>query len=157
MRVGITGHSNLAAVSAPIVADAISAALATLDGPIIGISCLARGADQIFARVIVDSGAALHVVLPAADYREKKVKPENRDIFESLFAHAEHVDVMPFETSGRAAYEAANDKILATVDALFAVWDGAPPDGKGGTADTVRIARERGVPVVVIWPAGAHR
>jgi hypothetical protein len=43
------------------------------------------------------------------------------------------------------------------VDALVAVWDGAVPDGKGGTGDTVQLARARGVPVTVVWPDGAAR
>ncbi len=157
MRVGITGHSNLSAGSVPVVADAIRAELATLDGPITGVSCLARGADQVFAQVIVETGAALHVVLPAADYRERKVKPANRAAFESLVERAENVDVLAFETSNREAYEAANKTILSTVDVLFAVWDGQPPDGRGGTGDTVRLARESGVPVMVLWPDGVAR
>jgi hypothetical protein len=40
---------------------------------------------------------------------------------------------------------------------LVAVWDGQPSRGLGGTADVVRYARERGVPVEVIWPEGATR
>jgi hypothetical protein len=40
---------------------------------------------------------------------------------------------------------------------LIAVWDGAPPDGKGGTGDTVRTARRRGLPVTVAWADGAAR
>ena len=40
---------------------------------------------------------------------------------------------------------------------LVAVWDGQPSRGLGGTADVVAYARERGVPVEVIWPEGASR
>jgi hypothetical protein len=47
--------------------------------------------------------------------------------------------------------------VLGDVDALVAVWDGAVPDGKGGTGDTVQLARARGVPVTVVWPDGAAR
>lgn len=43
------------------------------------------------------------------------------------------------------------------MDVLIAVWDGAPPDGKGGTGDTVRTARHRGLPVTVAWADGAAR
>ena len=38
---------------------------------------------------------------------------------------------------------------------LVAVWDGQPARGLGGTADVV--ARQRGVPMEVIWPQGATR
>ncbi|MGH3585569.1 MAG: hypothetical protein ACRDQ0_04530 [Pseudonocardia sp.] len=40
---------------------------------------------------------------------------------------------------------------------LLAVWDGAPPTGSGGTAEAVAYAREQGVAVVVVWPAGVRR
>ena len=47
--------------------------------------------------------------------------------------------------------------MLRHADELWAVWDGKPARGYGGTADVVACARENGVPVRVIWPAGARR
>lgn len=157
MRIGVTGHSNLTPDSAPVVADAIRAALAEIGEPITGVSCLARGADQVFARVVLDMGHELEVVLPSADYQERKVKPDNRTEFDNLIERAAAVHVLPFDTANRDAYAAAGEAVLGDVAALVAVWDGAPPDGKGGTGDTVREARERGLPVTVIWPTGARR
>ena len=57
------------------------------------------------------------------------------------------------------AYDDANAEMLDEVDLVLAVWDGEPsPEWKrGGTADAVNTARERGVPVTVIWPDGAER
>ncbi len=157
MRVGITGHSNISPDSAPVIADALRATLADTERPLVGISCLARGADQLFAAVVLELGGILEVILPAADYRENKVKPANREQFENLIGKANKVHVMPFGTSNREAYEAANENLLGAAELLVAVWDGAPPDGKGGTGDTVRIARERNMPVTVVWPSGARR
>ena len=156
MRVGITGHTNISPGTVALVADAIRAVFGE-GSPITGVSCLARGADQVFASVVLDLGHRLEVVLPAADYRTRKVKPPNREQFEQLIDRADRVEVLPFDISDRIAYEAANEHVLSSVDRLVAVWDGTPPDGRGGTADTVRIARERGVPVVVVWPDGAQR
>ena len=156
MRVGITGHSNITTDTVPLVADALRALL-TAEPEFTGVSCLARGADQVFAAVVLDLGHRLEVVLPAADYRERKVKPHNREQFEHLIDRAARVETLPFDTSDRSAYEAANERVLSSVDRIVAVWDGAPPDGKGGTGDTVRLARERGVPVTVVWPDGARR
>jgi len=51
----------------------------------------------------------------------------------------------------------ASSVMLAHADRLFAVWDGQPARGYGGTADVVAEARQRGVPVTVIWPEGASR
>jgi hypothetical protein len=58
----------------------------------------------------------------------------------------------------RQAYETANRTLLDHADRLVAVWNGAPPSGKGGgTADVVVEAREAGLPVDVVWPEGAQR
>jgi len=66
--------------------------------------------------------------------------------------------VLPYETAGRRAYEAANAVLVQRAERLVAVWNGEPPTGKGGgTADTVLEAREAGVPVDVVWPRGAAR
>lgn len=157
MRIGVTGHSNLTADSVPLVADAIRDALAENSEPITGVTCLARGADQVFARVVLDMGGTLEVVLPAADYQGRKVEPDNREDFEHLIEKATTVRVMPFETANRDAYAAAGEAILADVEALVAVWDGSPPDGRGGTGDTVSTARQRGLPVTIIWPEGVNR
>jgi hypothetical protein len=157
VRIGITGHSNLTPESVPLVAAEIRKVLSEFGEPLVGVSCLARGADQVFARVVLEVGGQLHVVLPGADYRERKVKPDNREEFEALISHAVSVQVLPYETSNRDAYAAANEEVLGSVDALVAVWDGAPSDGKGGTGDTVQAARRCGVPVTVVWPNGASR
>jgi hypothetical protein len=106
---------------------------------------------------VLELGGELEVVLPASDCRERKVKPDNREDCESLIGRATTVRVLPFDTSIRDAYAAANEDVLSGVDVLIAVWDGAPPDGKGGTGDTVRTARHRGLPVTVAWADGAAR
>jgi hypothetical protein len=157
VRIGITGHSNLTPDSVPRVAAEIRKVLSEHEQPLVGVTCLARGADQVFARVVLEQGGQLDVVIPAADYRERKVKPDNRPEFEALIGQAANVRVLGFETSNRDAYVAANETVLGDVDALVAVWDGAAPDGKGGTGDTVQAARARGIPVTVVWPDGAAR
>jgi hypothetical protein len=52
---------------------------------------------------------------------------------------------------------AASRAMLDKADRLFAVWDGEPARAYGGTADVVTEARQRGIPVTVIWPKGASR
>lgn len=157
-RIGITGHSNLTADTVPLVADGIRAVLAEHPASgLVGVTCLARGADQVFARVVLALGGAVEVVLPAADYRERKVKPGNAADFDALISTAATVHTMPFTESNREAYMAASEHVLGTVDAMIAVWDGGPSGGHGGTADVVDAARERGLPVTVVWPDGAER
>lgn len=127
-RIGITGHSNLTAESVPLVADSIREAIADHAGcELVGITCLAKGADQIFARVVLELGGAVEVVLPAADYRERKVKPDDAAGFDELIGKARSVRTMAFEESCREAYYmAASDHVLDSVDRMVAVWDGGP-------------------------------
>jgi seryl-tRNA(Sec) selenium transferase len=157
-RIAITGHMNLTSDSLPLVYKAITDALEPYAGDeLTGISCIARGADSIFAQAVLDVGGKLEVVLPAAGYREKKVKPDHALQFDELMRRAASVRVMPFNEANRVAYEATNEMLVSTCDTLFAVWDGQGGVDKGSTASVVEYARSRGVPVEVLWPEGAAR
>lgn len=155
-RIAVTGHVNLTSDSTDLVAQAISGALVGKEG-LVGISCLAQGADSIFAEQVLNAGGYLEAVIPSADYRERKVKPGQAQQFDALIARASRVDVLPFAEANRDAYEAANERMLASCDELLAVWDGQGSVDKGGTAEVVFLARTRGIPVTVIWPEGVAR
>jgi hypothetical protein len=158
IRIGVTGHSNLSIESTELVFVELRDALELHAGDgLHGITCLAAGADQLFARAVLSLGGHYDVILPAPDYRDTVVKPGNLADFDALLAEASDVQFMPFETSGREAYMAASEALLARSDRLLAVWDGKPSGGLGGTSDVVAHARHVGVPVDVIWPAGARR
>lgn len=158
VKIGITGHTNLAHDSQVIVSTAINAALASYNSnEVTGISCLAPGADSIFATAVLDFGGKLEVVLPSADYAERKIRPEDRPRFEGLLRRASHVEILPYERSNRQSYEAANEVMLESSNILFAIWDGEPAVDKGGTAHVVESAQLRGLPVTVLWPDGARR
>lgn len=153
-RIGITGHTNLTPPTELLVAAAVRSALAA-QAPLSGVTCLANGADQIFANAVLDLGGTLDVVLPSADYRQLPSLDVTK--FDALLDRAATVHTMPFPRSGPAAYMAASEHMLARIDSLLAVWDGQPSTGYGGTADVVHAARHRGLPVTVVWPPGAAR
>lgn len=157
-RIGITGHSALPPTTTALVTDALRAALAHQPADhLTGVTCLARGADQIFAKVVLDLGGTIEVILPAADYQDRKVKADNATTFQHLLDRATTVHTLPFPTSNRDAYLAASEHILATVEEMIAVWDGGPADGRGSTADVVLAAQQRHLPITVVWPTGAIR
>lgn len=157
-RIGITGHSNLTPDTTPLVEEGIRKALAVHRGSdLVGVTCLAKGADQVFAHVVLDLSGLIEVVLPATDYRDRKVKQDNAAEFDALISKASRVHVMPYSHSNREAYMAASEHVLSTVAAMIAVWDGEPSGGHGGTADVVAAARGNGIPVTVVWPDGAAR
>jgi hypothetical protein len=158
-RIAITGHMNVTSASVPLIYAAVTKALAihAQQGELVGVSCIARGADSIFARAVLDAGGKLEVILPSTNYRTQKVKPDHAAQFDDLINHATTVRVLPFDVANRVAYEAANEALLSACDRLFAVWDGQAGVDKGSTASVVTAARSRGVPVDVIWPDGAAR
>lgn len=154
-RIGITGHARLDADTTALVYEALAAELGRYTGgKLRGFTCLCDGADQIFARAVIERGGELAVVLPADDYRERLV---DRDDFDRLLGKATHVSRMPFRHSDRRAFKAASVEVLRQSELLLAVWDGQPSRQLGDTADVVSAARTEGVPVVVLWPVGARR
>ncbi len=157
-RFGITGHVYLTPPSEPLVYQAIRDALRPYAGTdLVGISCIAQGADSIFARVVLDLGGRLEVLVPAENYRAKQVPPEYEAAFDDLLTKAASVRVLPFAEADSEAYEAANQILVEVSDLVLAVWDGRSGGGKGTTASVVEYARKHGVPVEVIWPDGADR
>ena len=158
MKIGITGHTNLAPATEKLVHDAIRDTLTPyLSDGFTGVTCLAKGADQVFAQVVLEIGGDLAIVLPSPNYRDKNVKPANRATFDELLSGASDVAYLPFEEPGREAYMAASEELVARSDLMVAVWDGGPAGGHGGTADVVTYAREQGRQVLVVWPDGAER
>lgn len=157
MRIGVTGHMNITEATAPLIYKAVRALLDGYDpSSLVGVSCIARGSDSVFAQAVLDVGGQLEVVLPSRNYRETKVKPDHAETFDDLMSRAAQVRVMDFDNAGREAYEAANEAVVGSVDRLVAVWDSE--DGqKAGTASVVELAQEHGVPVDVVWPEGAAR
>ncbi|MEV6929913.1 hypothetical protein AB0M46_36270 [Dactylosporangium sp. NPDC051485] len=157
MRIGITGHTNLTDSTAEVIHRALVQYLRALDGEdIVGVTCLADGADQLFARAVREVGGVYEVVLPAPDYREV-LALDRRETFDALLAGAHAVLPTGEPRAGVRAYVAANHLMLDRIDRLVAVWDGEERDHPGGTADVVQDARRRGVDTTVIWPAGARR
>ncbi|WP_405797325.1 hypothetical protein [Streptomyces sp. NBC_01506] len=157
-KLAVTGHMDLTEESVPLVRAALRELLEPYREDLTGISCIAAGADALFAEEVIGLGGRLVVVIPSQDYRQTKVKPDHAAVFDQLVEGAAEVLVMPQGTANRAAYEAANRTLLARAERLVAVWDGTPPSGKGGgTADAVEEARAAGLAVDVVWPQGAAR
>jgi hypothetical protein len=156
-HVGISGHRGLPSQTRKLVDAALREVLVPHAGSeLVGVSCLAGGPDQLFARAVLDLGGALEVVVPAEHYRDG-LEPEEQDGYDELIATAGRIERLPFVESTSEAHLAAGQTIVDRCDLLFAVWDGQPSRGLGGTADTVAYARDRGVPVTVVWPQGATR
>lgn len=155
--VGVTGHSNLTARSVDLVYQKIVEVLRPHSPDLIGMTCLARGADQTFADAVLALGGILHVVVPASNYFTSISDTASRERCEAYLRQAASTVTMRHENAGATAYLAASQYLIDRCDLLVAVWDGSPPTGSGGTADAVAYALEQGRSTVRVWPVGTQR
>lgn len=157
MRIAITGHRGMPAATERLVDAELRARLA--DEPVhelVGLSCLADGADQLFAQAVLDIGGKLEVIVPAQQYRAG-LPLQSWATYDELLARAARVVELDHVESTEQSHMDASATMIDTADQVYAVWDGKPARGYGGTADVVALARNRGVEVKVIWPEGASR
>jgi hypothetical protein len=150
-RVGITGHQRLDDPGAwPWVADAMRDQLTTMSPPLLAVTSLAIGADQLLARLVIERGGKIYAVLPFADI-ERSFSPGDRPAYRELSKNAT-VEVLDISGTDEDAYLAAGHRVVDNSDIMLAVWDGKPAKGKGGTADVVAYAIKRGIPLIHIDP-----
>lgn len=127
----------------------------------VGFCSLACGTDMLFAEAILERGGEVNIVLPfnKEDFRLASVDVvPDVDLgarFEKILENAATVTVLT--ETGRATEAAAYDycnQVLIGLSLLkaqflgidvkpFAVWNGAPGDGRGGTEGFVNFWRQR--------------
>lgn len=157
-RIAISGHRGFTPDVARLIDTAIRAELEPYhhEPDLVGLSCLADGADQLFARAVLDDGGRLEVFIPATRYRDG-LPDDTKPAYDDLLRQAATVHQLDHDASTSQSHMDASIAMIHRADRLFAVWDGQPARGYGGTADVVDYAREHGVPVTIIWPDGAQR
>ena len=167
LRIGVTGHRLppklpeeseaplRAQIDRLLAAIAAAARKANSATEFVIVSSLAEGSDRIVAEAGLAAGFALQAVLPfaRAEYERDFETQMSRREFEALLARAGDV----LELDGAAdqrprAYEAAGLFMLANIEVLIAIWDGAVAGGIGGTAQIVERAVADGIAVVWIEP-----
>jgi hypothetical protein len=154
--VGFSGHQNLPAASIDYISRQVRSYLVSVPPPLVGMTSLAAGADQLFAQIVLDIGGRLRAVIPSRDYPSTFSTGQELRRYTELLEVAE-VSRLDYATASEHAYLAAGEAVADAADCLLAVWDGQASRGLGGTADVVAYARRAGKPVTVIWPAGVER
>jgi hypothetical protein len=155
-QIGVTGHQRLPAEAIDYAVRGIRNILATAQAPLVGMSSLAAGADQLFATELIAAGGQLHVVVPAAGY-ESTFSGEDTARYRDLLGCASDITNLPYDEPDEEAYDAAGLWIAERCDLLIAVWDGEPARGLGGTANAVAHAMRLGRTVQILWPKGVRR
>ena len=123
-RVAVSGHRGLSAGTVRLVDEAVRAALRE-KASFTGLSCLADGTDQIFARAVLDAGGEIEVVVPALQYRQGLPAAALGE-YDRLIGRAVAVHRLPFTESTSEAHMAASELMVGMADELWAVWDGQP-------------------------------
>lgn len=155
-RVAVSGHRGLPEPTERLVNQALRQSLAQHGPDLVGLSCIADGADQLFAQAVLELGGRLEVVVPATKYREALPR-ECWPTYDLLIGKASQIHLLDYAESTSEAHQAASEYMVDHADILIAVWDGQPARSYGGTADVVDYARNAGKLVEVVWPQGASR
>lgn len=171
--VGVTSHRNLVAGELEPIRERVREFFALLrrdfpELPLVVISALAEGGDQLVAHEALAAGARLIAPLPLAQhsYAEDFVEGAARAAFNELCERAEVVQ-MPLAPGytledaavrGRARdrqYAQAGVYIASHCHVLLALWDGRESELLGGTAQVVRYALDGVMPGLVEQREGA--
>lgn len=102
-RIAITGHRGLPEGTTVLIDKALRAELAERDTNLIGLSCLADGADTLFARAVLDCGGMLIAIIPARRYRDG-LPAEHHATYDELVAAASDVIQLDYDESTSQAH-----------------------------------------------------
>ena len=119
------------------------------------IGTAADGSGLLAARAARALGAELSCILPFApdEYEKDFSTPAARELAKTLIGQAGTLFVLPgTREEGARAHERANEVVLANIDLLVAIWNGARAHRRAGTGDVVQAAVASGIPVIVIPP-----
>lgn len=153
--IGFAGHRQLedaTAIKAAILV-ALQEFRTGVEGECVGRSSAASGSDLLFLQACRELGMPISVVLPFPQERFREDFDDDeaqRKIAEDFVASAASVEIAPGHEVAPEAYHLAAREILDTADLMIFVWDGQPPRGIGGTAESVAEARERHTPLRII-------
>ncbi len=154
--VGVTGHRDLREGDRPVLEEKVREILTELrtsyaNSPLVVLSSLAEGSDQLVARVALDCGAQLMAPLPMPvdEYRKDFVSENVLREFSDLLGRAAASFVLPYELGTTSENISDEDRragqyakvghyTLRHCHILLALWDGDKTEKTGGTSQVVR-------------------
>ncbi len=117
-----------------------------------GLTCLARGADQLFAEALLEEEIPYTAILASRDYETTFSDQKSLEKYNYLLQRAAKVIVLDNESASEEAFFAAGKQVVDGCDCLIAVWNGLPARGLGGTGDVVQYAIKKRRKVIHIDP-----
>jgi hypothetical protein len=140
MKVGVTGHQAREGIEWSWVERIVRAELIKLGRIDKAFSSLAAGTDQLFAKAALHLSIPVTAVIPIEHY-EQFFEGEALANYFRLLALCDQLALKGPVDDPDKAFFAAGTFVADSCDLLFAVWDGQPAEGFGGTADIVDYAR----------------
>jgi len=143
--VGVTGHRDIPDADNAVLESATRSVLTKIAGltpnsPHVLISSLAEGADRMAARIAIQLGWDLGIVLPAPEEIYERDFPDSnsRDQFGDLLKLAAWIERLPADQAGVPDYLGAGIRLMQQSQLLLAYWDGKDIGLPGGTGDIVK-------------------
>jgi hypothetical protein len=150
MQVGITGHQERHGIDWKWVEATLETEICKVPNVQAAISSLAKGADQVFARVAISLGIPLIAVIPVNDY-ERFFDQKDRVEYDRLLSKSQVKD-LGWKGDDQLGFFSAGKFIVENADILFAVWDEQKSKGLGGTGDIVNYARRLSRKIIHLNP-----
>ncbi|MEO5811373.1 MAG: hypothetical protein ABIU96_00880 [Rhodanobacter sp.] len=173
--IGVTSHRNIPAREAESIRQRVQEFFAQLQHdfpelPLVVVSALAEGGDQLVAQEALDAGARLiaPLPLPLELYADDFHDPQVHATFTSLCARAQVINLplLPDNTAHGICtpgpqrdrqYGQAGVFIARHCHLLLAIWDGKPSKRLGGTAQVVEYYLTGTMPGLIERRADARR
>ncbi|KJC53463.1 hypothetical protein UB31_08590 [Bradyrhizobium sp. LTSP849] len=150
LAIGVSGHQSRPGIDWEWVSSSLRSEIVKSERIVKAYSSLAVGSDQIFAEIVLSLGISNIAVLPLAGY-ERYFEGPDLATYRRLLGRSQRVQLKWSGDSHRAFFEAGK-YVVDNSNVLFAIWDGKPADGLGGTADIVHYAGKRPCRIVQINP-----
>jgi hypothetical protein len=123
VRYGISGHQTLPTAAFALARERTEETLRR-QKTVVGISSLAEGADQLFARTVLGAGGELEAVIPCAGYDTAFTSDVARRQFGELLGAPTRIISLPYPSLTEEAFLAAGLVVIERCEHLLAIWDG---------------------------------
>lgn len=150
MSIGITGHQNLDIAVIDWLKHELFIEINQLNVNE-AFSCLAIGADQIFAEIVLANEIPLTAVVPCLNYKTT-FDSNGLALYKNLLSRSKNTIKLNFKKPSENAFFESGKTVVSNSDILFAIWDNMPAKGLGGTADIVAFASNLNKKIIHLNP-----